>query len=92
MGIAAEQKWKQDPVFHMACQIFFVDASSEHGGDRYIKALGIHMVDQIDEHFFCTALAQIMDQKKELFHKKYPFDTADECSSSVPLSVGYTGT
>ena len=51
-------------------QKLLIYTATEQCRHRDIKFRAIHVVDQADQDFFCTAMAKIMDEKKNLFFHK----------------------
>lgn len=51
-------------------QKLLIYTATEQCRHRDIKFRAIHVVDQIDKHFLRTAMAKIMDEKKNLFFHK----------------------
>ena len=50
-------------------QELLIDAAAEENRDGYVKFWPVHIVDQIDQHLFSTALAEVVNQKQNLFHR-----------------------
>lgn len=67
MAVAPDHVLIDGPQANMGLQKLLVDAAAEEGGDSDIKFFGIHVVDQVHQHLLSAALAQVMDQKEDLF-------------------------
>lgn len=52
---------------YMRFKELFVDATSEKRNHRHVKFGFIYIIDEVDKHLFCPAVAKIVDEKKYLF-------------------------
>ena len=72
MAVAGKRAGQERPVADMGLEKLLVDTAAEKGGDMDLEFFGVHVVDQVHQHLLGTALAQIVDQKEDLFHACAP--------------------
>ena len=63
MAVAGEGLGIDGPVMDMGSQKLLVDTAAEKGGDMDIKFFGIHIIDQVHEDLFSTAVPQVVDEE-----------------------------
>jgi len=68
MAVSGKRLFEYSSEVDVRLQKLLIHTTAEEGSDRDIKFCGIHIVDQIYQHLFGTAVTEVMDQEKYFCH------------------------